>query len=113
MVRLKEIFKKTEGGSLSYFNSTMVRLKDVRGHFYCGIVYKFQFHYGSVKRSLLISFVLIGLYFNSTMVRLKGWSAIMNLTKILYFNSTMVRLKVHTLLISIGGIYISIPLWFG
>ena len=79
----------TWGGQID-FNSTMVRLKENANYQVINRI-TFQFHYGTIKRS--ISFFL--LHFFS------------------YFNSTMVRLKVKAMKEKgIKDEQISIPLWY-
>ncbi len=55
--------------------------------------FKFQFHYGSVKRIHGYQNHKTLIYFNSTMVRLKGVLLLSSKQQQLHFNSTMVRLK--------------------
>ena len=57
------------------FNSTMVRLKDVRCVYHKNLTF-FQFHYGTIKRILYFFLALEKTAFNSTMVRLKGFGRI-------------------------------------
>ena len=76
---------------LSYFNSTMVRLKGWRNKH---------------GRNAINDF-------NSTMVRLKGTPLFPTAFAVFYFNSTMVRLKGFVILLYNYIVMISIPLWFG
>ena len=71
MVRLKESCIASPVMPPCYFNSTMVRLKVSLRH--CEYnYYKFQFHYGTIKRELAASTIQKVYNFNSTMVRLKA-----------------------------------------
>ena len=49
MVRLKGERRSEHVIRREYFNSTMVRLKDLGGH-NTNVNIKFQFHYGTIKR---------------------------------------------------------------
>ena len=92
MVRLKEAAEVPCLRRRSYFNSTMVRLKDgsdTKGK--CSP--EFQFHYGTIKRNNGTPCNTKSLYFNSTMVRLKEYLIMEKKFKVINFNSTMVRLK--------------------
>ncbi len=54
-----------------YFNSNMVRLKEVLAEKVKVEVEKFQFQYGAIKRALTLKQKLLTRHFNSNMVRLK------------------------------------------
>ena len=119
--------------SATYFNSTMVRLKDTCVDYESGEVI-FQFHYGTIKSKTKKKRQYERLYFNSTMVRLKVCPSSAIMHGLTHFNSTMVRLKdgkksassetrirfkfhYGTIKSALGfgvlfGIRISIPLWY-
>ena len=86
--------KPTQGRTMrpTYFNSTMVRLKDRYG---TGTAHRgeFQFHYGTIKRKKETLLHKTEGYFNSTMVRLKVRLVEIPERRLGNFNSTMVRLK--------------------
>ena len=95
MVRLKDRPNSKKCKLLANFNSTMVRLKALRVDL-LRTFFKFQFHYGTIKRFTRLVLTTSLIYFNSTMVRLKD----MYTCTCVYvcgfnFNSTMVRLKVQ------------------
>ena len=73
MVRLKEVNPAIVDPMFAYFNSTMVRLKDIKWKTdYDRCV--FQFHYGTIKSFYSVLIITTEFDFNSTMVRLKGFS---------------------------------------
>ena len=51
MVRLKAWILPFADDQVLYFNSTMVRLKDQYQHHWRNQRRKFQFHYGTIKRT--------------------------------------------------------------
>ena len=73
MVRLKVCWLTYQVTGMTYFNSTMVRLKELALQ-QAEKDYKFQFHYGTIKRQTVVALFCLFRYFNSTMVRLKGTS---------------------------------------
>jgi hypothetical protein len=93
------------------FNSTLVRLKVISFSFR-PVIFRFQFHAGSIKRfSILISFPgLPG--FNSTLVRLKVIVALLVAGLLLGFNSTLVRLKDEPSKIEIVHIGVNVEKYF-
>jgi len=93
MVRLKAGMKRPDWLKTSYFNSTMVRLKEAIEVIQGKIDNLFQFHYGSVKSPAEKNSNSPSTNFNSTMVRLKAEGVQKTLIKSTNFNSTMVRLK--------------------
>ena len=94
MVRLKAVTRDVQTFEDMFFNSTMVRLKEVNERKYTRLPL-FQFHYGTIKS---IEHYYITRYsiiiFNSTMVRLKVPLDKGLCVCVRIFNSTMVRLKV-------------------
>ena len=95
MVRLKVEAANIGSTTLGYFNSTMVRLK-VKGKATKNKNTKFQFHYGTIKRTSEPVMLSAEENFNSTMVRLKDHFLCKKCKDKAYFNSTMVRLKEAT-----------------
>ena len=93
MVRLKVIYAISMQIVKSYFNSTMVRLKDEYRLKCFQSLLPFQFHNGSIKRQHPIRQQQPEAHFNSTMVRLKDKFRDHAGHHHNYFNSTMVRLK--------------------
>ena len=118
----------------TYFNSTMVRLKDPKHQSHNPHQHIFQFHYGTIKRINVIHlprFIRLFQfhygtiksprrgcksdawpYFNSTMVRLKAQIHPFVPPVGSDFNSTMVRLKGNATCCRWFGFNISIPLWY-
>ena len=72
----------------------------------------FQFHYGTIKRQAVRSWLAEQEDFNSTMVRLKELQDGGKLYKVIHFNSTMVRLKEMFPVANKFLCEISIPLWY-
>ena len=96
MVRLKVTTHLKGWKILSYFNSTMVRLKVKNVRNKASRNGLFQFHYGTIKRNVYVNHLVNIINFNSTMVRLKAENNLNPITNFRNFNSTMVRLKVWT-----------------
>ena len=80
---IKRIHAVFTSPSFGNFNSTMVRLKGLAGH-WLRVFKQFQFHYGTIKRTCGHVQISGRYNFNSTMVRLKvalkrskrrGWTA--------------------------------------
>ncbi len=77
------------------FNSIVVRLKEAKVALASKLIYKFQFHSGTIKRSLsTLSVRTPTTCFNSIVVRLKGQLGTINSLPFSCFNSIVVRLKV-------------------
>ena len=96
---------------LTYFNSTMVRLKDawIRPKVLSNI---FQFHYGSIKRRSWHKIFQTANRFQFHYGSIKRYKGYKKLKQTADFNSTMVRLKVSNRSLSRQLVEISIPLWF-
>jgi len=71
----------------------MVRLKEHKLAGLPGLLSRFQFQYGSIKRVMLFFPKVGDPYFNSNMVRLKDSSGVILISFSYNFNSNMVRLK--------------------
>ena len=71
----------------------MVRLKENAFFSKYSAFCEFQFHYGTIKRTVVSTIRQLSGYFNSTMVRLKVTYTEFSPYVIKDFNSTMVRLK--------------------
>ena len=95
MVRLKVDDGFGYVHTLYGFNSTMVRLKDMKRKITDEQARLFQFHYGSIKSAVVEPISNSPISFNSTMVRLKGYAKEIGYMGDTGFNSTMVRLKVN------------------
>ena len=55
MVRLKDRTYHHDRNNVPHFNSTMVRLKE-SGIMRYNVVIRFQFHYGTIKRTVVQAF---------------------------------------------------------
>ena len=97
---------------LLHFNSTMVRLKALRGcpHAVCRI--GFQFHYGTIKRiTRYVTEIHAFDNFNSTMVRLKGdMGRRVGRSGLFQFHYGTIKRQRKTC--TAGCSRISIPLWY-
>ena len=102
MVRLKDYLKKLKEIKLSYFNSSMVRLKGKKdpGCLISGII--FQFLNGAIKRSWSdVNSVRVA-WFQFLNGAIKRPSDTITTSPFNYFNSSMVRLKVNALQLAQG-----------
>ena len=134
MVRLKEFRGVFSPLIKKYFNSTMVRLKEIVRSMLLPNHCLFQFHNGTIKRKANYSSSFLSVTFqfhNGTIKRAFVWrqnnipplfqfhngtiKSVMPLPHtsiILYFNSTMVRLKAFFFQLFIHLNIISIPQWY-
>ena len=78
MVRLKGLLSRRSAHVRTYFNSTMVRLKEELYANENEDKILFQFHYGSIKSTILYILIDMRENFNSTMVRLKDGNSTNN-----------------------------------
>ena len=96
IVRLKDVWRHWFWLPILYFNSTIVRLKG-RGMAGIRSYDGFQFYDSTIKSQMFMTLNRRYEYFNSTIVRLKV-SPIFQLFSLMWnFNSTIVRLKVNCL----------------
>ena len=71
MVRLKVQEAQAKAKVEGYFNSSMVRLKELLSNIRYPTILPFQFLYGAIKSPFTCFHVYNFIYFNSSMVRLK------------------------------------------
>ena len=97
---------------VSYFNSTMVRLKVLRSLRISLVTFAFQIHYCTIKSHLCDECEYSVPLFQFHYGTIKSHELLFVVELFIYFNSTMVRLKDGNKPQSCVSACISIPLWY-